>query len=194
MINEVNTYIRSKYNFIDYHRMIENPNNPNSIDPKFEAKNNPDGIHPFNAYKKMRQAQEEKFNEVILEKPKDQVSELEATINNLKYSISNFDSKISSVLGTQITPEQKKEAERITEERKKIVVELEKILSEIKKSKSELNVKNKEFDSYNNKNVEAEDSIEYKDYLDKTSDLEKRILELDEAQSILLKEFNLLSR
>lgn len=194
VINEVNAYIKSNYNFIDYHKMIENPNNPNSIDPKFEAKNNPDGIHPFNAYKKMRQAQEEKFNEVILEKPKDQVSELETTINNLKYSISNFDSKISSVLGTQITPEQKKEAERITEERKKIVVELEKILSEIKKSKSELNVKNKEFDSYNNKNVEAEDSIEYKDYLDKTSDLEKRILELDEAQSILLKEFNLLSR
>lgn len=65
VISEVNNHIRGKYNFIDYHKMIVDPNNPKAIDSQYEARNWADWIHPFNAYGIMRQAQRDKFVEVV---------------------------------------------------------------------------------------------------------------------------------
>lgn len=38
VIRQVNDHIRAKYDFIDYHKMLEDPNNPNNIDPKYEGR------------------------------------------------------------------------------------------------------------------------------------------------------------
>lgn len=35
-INKVNEYIRSKYDYIDYHAMLRDSNNPNQLNPTFE--------------------------------------------------------------------------------------------------------------------------------------------------------------
>lgn len=37
VIRQVNNHIRTKYDFIDYHQMLEDPNNPNNIAPKYEG-------------------------------------------------------------------------------------------------------------------------------------------------------------
>jgi hypothetical protein len=64
----------------------------------------------------------------------------------------------------------------------------------LKHSKSELEIKSKTLDVYSSRNyLETEKSKEYLEMQDKITDLQKRVFELDEAQSILLKDFRLLS-
>lgn len=198
IISEVNEYIRTKYNFIDYHSMIEDKSNPNNIDPKYEWKNNWDGIHPYNAYKIMWEAQKIKFSEIMedsLEKKfwDKNLNDLNKTIISLKTSLDTFKNNISGVLLGEITQEQKTKMNEIILAKQDLIKDFENIYQELSKSKYELLIKKQEFNSYEAQNLDEDVSKEYIEIQDKMFDLEKRIFELDEQQSILLKEFRVLS-
>ena len=124
-----------------------------------------------------------------------EVNQLESMISEAENSLKSFTSTLETVFAwTKMTKEQKQRADEIILSKEKIIWELKKVLSQLKHSKSELEIKSKTLDVYSSKNyLETEKSKEYLEMQDKITDLQKRVFELDEAQSILLKDFRLLS-
>lgn len=182
-IEEINNFIKTNFpNFIDY----------NSLTKDFKQS---DWVHfDTNWYSAMRKAQEQKFSEIIWnwwEKAKDFKWEidqyLENTVNSLKVSIVSFDSKVNKVFsdGKKMTKEQKQKMDEIINLRKTLIIEFEKISEELSKSKYELIFRENQLGN-NKKN-----SKEFMEILNRASDLEKIILELDEKQAILLKNFKM---
>lgn len=86
-IDRANDYIRSKYEYIDYYAMLSD-SGKRGISPRFEAKNG-DGIHPFNAYGEMRQAQIDKMknSSVSVSVPATSTPEYVQDRENLKNSV-----------------------------------------------------------------------------------------------------------
>lgn len=186
-IEKINNFIKTNFpNFIDY----------NSLTKWF---NQTDWVHfDWKWYSAMRKAQEEKFSEIVWnkkEKQNDLKSEadeyLENTVNSLKASIVSFDSKVNTVFSNwkEMTKEQKQKMDEIIKSRKLLISEFEKIWKELSDSKYELIFRNNQL--WNNEKISTEVSEKFMEILNRTSDLEKIILELDERQAILLKEFRI---
>lgn len=116
--------------------------------------------------------------------------ELENSIKNLESSIATFGATLANVFaGQEMKVEQQEKADEILSEKKKTLDEMKKLLSEIQTSANELAIKNRELSVYENADKTITESPEI---LAKISDLQKRILEIDEQQAILLKDFRLL--
>ena len=122
-------------------------------------------------------------------------TELEDIINAQQYASERFIAQISSVFGNleKMTPEQKTKMQEITNERTETIKDLKKILGEIGKAKYAGIIKAQELDVYSrsSEKIEEKTTEEYRELQDKIDDLQKRSLELDEKQEILLKEFRL---
>lgn len=203
-IAKVNSYITSHYDFIDYHTMLVNPSNPNHMDSKFEWKGKArDGIHPYNWYKMMREAQIQKLQHIwennTLKSPEGNTNieaDIQNSIEGVKKSIITFKKQLGTVFSgnTAMTPEQKSQAERIIAEKERVIIQMENILKELQKSSSAIAVKKWELGVYDSKKNLDKNSVEYRELQNTISDLQKILLELDESQTILLKEFWLLSK
>lgn len=116
--------------------------------------------------------------------------ELENSIKTLENSIASFQSTVAAVFaGHEMTPEQKERTDKILEAQNTTLDEMRKLLSEIQASANELAIKNRELSIYENADKTIAESPEI---LAKISDLQKRILEINEQQTILLKDFRLL--
>lgn len=148
----------------------------------------------------MREAQIQKLahlGETVPEQPKitARLSEIipamdiNKTIADLKNSIIVFRSQISSVFadGKTMTPEQKQQMEQLIAEKEHTIQLLENIAKEIESVKQNINTKNRELTVYRR---EGQQSMELSaEMQNKISDLQKVVLELDESQRILMKEF-----
>lgn len=160
----------------------------------------------YNAYSTMRQAQKEKLAMLGTEKDLRNSSvqnnspegnsennptlELQNSIKNLENSISTFQATVAVVFEKQkMTSEQERKMNEIISQKQEMLAEMKTILTEIEARTNELQLKNQELSVYQNAEKEILSSSEISE---KYSDLQKRILELDEEQSIFLKNFRLL--
>lgn len=208
VIEEVNDHIRANYDFIDYHAMVRDPNRPTYIDKKYEAKKNPDGIHMYNAYSMMREAQKKKMQEiemrgpVVSKSPKNLQNtsqslsentfeqEIEKTIAKTEQSMVHFEHQMSAVFSEEkITPEQKTRAEEIVNQTTQLLSRFRDLKKEIEQTSQTLAIKKHETRQYESANFPADMSREYLDFQQRFSDLQKLVWELEESQEILLKEF-----
>lgn len=119
----MNDYIRSHFETIDYNSLLKNPQNSHLLNPAYEGKGNArDGIHPYNAYKLMREEQMKKMqslSEISKNVPNTENPDVEAEIQNsihdVQKSILAFRTQLQTVFvdNKAMTPEQKNQAEKI---------------------------------------------------------------------------------